>query len=137
MLDHKGGSSTSNGRQQTELENRRSNQFLLQLAIIKLIEAPVAVARKTNVKKFNLHVSHVVMVFSQRVAGNLHMATWDEDSHGIPKEEQEEEEEELEEAISLAAEDEVAKAAIANAAGNAAAVVEQPNSEGICQDWDK
>lgn len=76
------------------------------------------------------------MVFSQRVAGNLHMATWDEDSHGIPKEEQEEEEEQ-EEAISLAAEDEVAKAAIANAAGNAAAVVEQPNSEGICQDWDK
>ena len=106
------------------------------MAIIKLIEAPVAVvARKTNVKKFNLHVSHVVMVFSQRVAGNLHMATWDEDSHGIPKE-KEEEEEEKEEAISLADDDEeeeVAKAALANAAAIAAAVVEQLNSGGFAK----
>ena len=100
------------------------------MAIIKLIEAPVAVvARKTNVKKFNLHVSHVVMVFSQRVAGNLHMATWDEDSHGIPKEKEEEEK-----AISLADdEEEVAKAALANAAAIAAAVVEQLNSGGFAK----
>lgn len=75
------------------------------------------------------------MVFSQRVAGNLHMATWDEDSHGIPKEkEEEEEEEEKEEAISLADEEEVAKAALANAAAiAAAAVVEQLNSGGFAK----
>ena len=75
------------------------------------------------------------MVFSQRVAGNLHMATWDEDSHGIPKE-KEEEEEEKEEAISLADDDEeeeVAKAALANAAAIAAAVVEQLNSGGFAK----
>ena len=74
------------------------------------------------------------MVFSQRVAGNLHMATWDEDSHGIPKEK--EEEEEKEEAISLADDDEeeeVAKAALANAAAIAAAVVEQLNSGGFAK----
>ena len=73
------------------------------------------------------------MVFSQRVAGNLHMATWDEDSHGIPKEK---EEEEKEEAISLADDDEeeeVAKAALANAAAIAAAVVEQLNSGGFAK----
>ena len=72
------------------------------------------------------------MVFSQRVAGNLHMATWDEDSHGIPKEK----EEEKEEAISLADDDEeeeVAKAALANAAAIAAAVVEQLNSGGFAK----
>ena len=70
------------------------------------------------------------MVFSQRVAGNLHMATWDEDSHGIPKEK----EEEKEEAISLADdEEEVAKAALANAAAIAAAVVEQLNSGGFAK----
>ena len=64
------------------------------------------------------------MVFSQRVAGNLHMATWDEDSHGIPKEKEEEEK-----AISLADdEEEVAKAALANAA-----VVEQLNSGGFAK----
>ena len=75
------------------------------------------------------------MVFSQRVAGNLHMATWDEDSHGIPKEKEEEEEEEKEEAISLADDDEeeVAKAALANAAAIAAAVVEQLNSGGFAK----
>ena len=74
------------------------------------------------------------MVFSQRVAGNLHMATWDEDSHGIPKE-KEEEEEEKEEAISLADDDEeeVAKAALTNAAAIAAAVVEQLNSGGFAK----
>ena len=69
------------------------------------------------------------MVFSQRVAGNLHMATWDEDSHGIPKEKEEEEK-----AISLADdEEEVAKAALANAAAIAAAVVEQLNSGGFAK----